>query len=382
MTASTRVRRRPAAAVVSAAIVALALLPSGAAGAGHATDVGAQALGVVVRRDVPYREANGVTLKLDAYLPDGPGPYPGVVLFYGGGWVTGDKAGWDGFGRTLAQNGFAAFAVNYRLAPRDPYPAAVNDVRASVEWLRGHASDFQLDPTRIAALGGSAGGHLAALLATLGDGPRDRGSRVLTAVSWAGPMDLHPAQYPADSQPYLLGFLDCRAGSCDEARVQESSPITHVDPTDATMLLAQGLDDMLVPPNQAQRMSDTLNRAGVANKLLMIPNAGHDERLTSAVVQPSIDFLRSQLYPVTPSSSGAVAAPPPPTATVPLPPLPPLPPPAQIANKGATAKTAGQGQAQSPTASRSGSGSDFLPWIGAFVGALALITALLAAARR
>jgi len=354
--------------------------PSGPAAAGRAANAGTQAPGVDVRRDVPYREVNDTVLKLDAYLPDGPGPYPGVVLIYGGGWIAGDKAGWEGFGRTLAQSGFAAFAVNYRLAPRDPYPAAVNDVRASVEWLRSHATDFRLDPARIGALGGSAGGHLAALLATLGDGPRDRGSRVLTAVSWAGPMDLHPAQYPADSQPYLTAFLDCRSGTCDEARVQEASPITHVDSSDGTMLLAHGLEDMLVPTSQAQRMADALNRAGVANQLLLVPNAGHDERLAPAVLQPSIDFLRSQLFPAE-SSLDTAAAPPPPTATVPLPPLPQLPPPARGATRGASATTTAE-QAQSPTAARGGRGNDLLPWIGAFVGGLALITVLFAAARR
>ena len=381
MTASVRVRPRPVAVVLFGAVAAVALLVPGAAAAGRAGHVGAQAQGVVVRQDLPYREVNGTDLKLDAYLPDGPGPYPGVVLLYGGGWVSGDKASWEGFGHTLAQSGFAAFAVNYRLAPRDPYPAAVNDVRASVEWIRGHAAELRVDPARIGALGGSAGGHLAALLATLGEGPRDRESRVLTAVSWAGPMDLHPAQFPPDSQPYLTAFLDCRTGPCDEARVQEASPITHVDPSDGTMLLAQGQDDMLIPPDQAQRMSDTPGRAGVANQLLMVPNAGHDERLTSAVVQPSIDFLRSQLFPLV-SPSGAVAAPPPPAATVPLPPLPALPPPAPIANKWATATTAATDEAQSPTASRTGSGRDYLPWVGGFVGVLALIAALFAAARR
>src|SRR5262249_8567042 len=105
VTASVRVRPRLVAVVLFGAVAAVALLVPGAAAAGRAGHVGAQAQGVVVRQDLPYREVNGTDLKLDAYLPDGPGPYPGVVLLYGGGWVSGDKASWEGFGHTLAQSG-------------------------------------------------------------------------------------------------------------------------------------------------------------------------------------------------------------------------------------------------------------------------------------
>src|SRR5262249_4505560 len=189
VTASVRVRPRLVAVVLFGAVAAVALLVPGAAAAGRAGQVGAQAQGVVVRQDLPYREVNGTDLKLDAYLPDGPGPYPGVVLLYGGGGVSGGKTRSEGLRATPAHAARAGLAGNYRLAPRDPYPAAVNDVRASVEWIRRHAAELRVDPARIGALGGSAGGHLAALLATLGEGPRDRESRVLTAVSWAGPMD-------------------------------------------------------------------------------------------------------------------------------------------------------------------------------------------------
>jgi acetyl esterase/lipase len=93
------------------------------------------------------------------------------MVIYGGGWVLGNKALSAPLARQLAQQGFVAFAMNYRLAPLHPFPAAVDDVQASVAWVRDHAFDFGLDPARVGAIGGSAGGHLSAMLATLGEGP-------------------------------------------------------------------------------------------------------------------------------------------------------------------------------------------------------------------
>ena len=167
--------------------------------------------------------------------------------------------------------------------------------------MRGHASDFGVDPDRIGAIGGSAGGHLAVLAATMGDGPNDRGARLATAVSWAGPMDLHLVQYGPESHPYIEAFLDCVGRPCDEAKIVAASPISHVDASDPPILLAQGEDDLLVPPDQGIRMAAALEQAGVPRELLLVPNAGHDERVIPPVEQPSYDFLRRELGGVEPS---------------------------------------------------------------------------------
>jgi acetyl esterase/lipase len=195
----------------------------------------------------------------------------------------------------LAEQGFVAFAMDYRLAPAHPFPAAFDDVRASVKWARDHASQFALDPRRIGALGGSAGGHLAGLLATSGTGRLDRGSRVAAAVSWAGPMDLHPNEFGPDSQPYVLAFLNCLSAPCQESTIEAASPIAHVDRTDAPMFIANGNEDALVPVDQATRMSAALDRVRVPHQLMIVPNAGHDGRLLPPVQDPSIQFLRQEL---------------------------------------------------------------------------------------
>ena len=296
--------RRAAIALVVAALAIGAAVPAAAADDGTASGR-REGAAIEVRHDFTYKEVGGTKLKLDAYIPTGGGTRPGVMVIYGGGWVLGSKELSAPLARSIAQQGFVAFAMNYRLAPFHPFPAAVQDVQASVAWVRDHALDFGLDPARIGAIGGSAGGHLAAMLATLGHGPHDRGSRVAAAASWAGPMDLHPDQYGPDAQIYLHSFLDCLGTPCDEATIVAASPISHVDSSDAPILLAQGEEDQLVPPDQGVRMADALQRAGVDHDLLLIPNAGHDERVVTPAEQPSFDFLRAHLGGTDPGSPTA-----------------------------------------------------------------------------
>jgi acetyl esterase/lipase len=274
------------------------LAAAGSAGVGVADPAaGSPGVGAKVRveRDITYRRVGGKGLKLDAYVPPGGGRRPAVIALYGGGWVLGNKSMSAPLASTIADQGFVTYAIDYRLAPKHPFPAAIDDVRASVEWVRSHASDFGVDPDRIGAIGGSAGGHLAVLAATMGDGPHDRGARLATAVSWAGPMDLHLVRYGPESHPYIEAFLDCVGRPCVEAKIVAASPISHVDASDPPVLLAQGEEDVLVPPDQGIRMAAALEQAGVPRELLLVPNAGHDERVIPPVEQPSFDFLRREL---------------------------------------------------------------------------------------
>jgi acetyl esterase len=297
--------RRAAIAIVVAALAVLSAAPA-LAGADGTAAAPRQGHDIDVRHDLTYRHVGGDDLKLDAYIPAGGGMRPGVMVIYGGGWILGSKELSAPLARQLAEQGFVVFAMNYRLAPFHPFPAAVDDVQASVAWARDHAFDFGLDPARIGAIGGSAGGHLAAMLATLGEGPHDRGSRISAAVSYAGPMDLHPAEFGPDSQIYLDAFLDCIGRPCDEATIVAASPISHVDPSDAPIFLANGTADNLVPPDQAVRMGDALERAGVGHEVVIIPDAGHDERVVAPIEQRSFQFLRSELGDVEPGTPGSV----------------------------------------------------------------------------
>ena len=122
-------------------------------------------------------------MTLDVYVPVATARNrPAVMLVHGGGWTIGDKETADEQEKAnrLAALGFVVFEVDYRLAPQHPYPAAVEDVAAAARWIRKdkQVRKYRVDPRRLGALGASAGGHLVAMLATVGSGSRDVGSRV------------------------------------------------------------------------------------------------------------------------------------------------------------------------------------------------------------
>jgi acetyl esterase/lipase len=122
---------------------------------------------------ISFATHDGTALLGDLYLPEGPGPFPAMIVVHGGGWQLGTRAGYAGWGNYLAGAGIALFAVDYRLCnkERKSYPEAVHDVRAAVQYLRGSAADLRIDPKRIGLWGDSAGAQLAALVALAGDGP-------------------------------------------------------------------------------------------------------------------------------------------------------------------------------------------------------------------
>jgi PelA/Pel-15E family pectate lyase len=121
---------------------------------------GALPAGVAAREDLTYAPGR----QLDLYLPAGPGPHPVVLIVHAGGWDSGSRQMERPFARQLAARGFATAPVSYRLGKSGRFPAALHDLKAAVRWLRAHATEHNLDPTRIAVIGISAGGHLAALL--------------------------------------------------------------------------------------------------------------------------------------------------------------------------------------------------------------------------
>lgn len=122
---------------------------------------------VVVERDVVFRSVGERTLALDIFYPKQTRKRkPAVLLIFGGGWKSGDKSHNHAMAAALARNGYVAVSAAYRLSPEIQYPAAVYDLKAAVRWMRAHAKRYGIDTGKIAALGCSAGGQLAALLGT------------------------------------------------------------------------------------------------------------------------------------------------------------------------------------------------------------------------
>jgi acetyl esterase/lipase len=242
---------------------------------------------VVYEPDVEYAAPGGEKLLLDLARPKtGDGPFPGVVCIHGGGFRAGNRHGYDGLCVRLAEQGYVAVTVEYRLAPRYPFPAAVHDVKAAVRWLRASAGKYHVDPTRVGTMGGSAGGHLAQFLGVTGDvkqfegdgGNADQSSRVACVVNFYGPSDFTRSYgRSVDAAEVLPLFL---GGNLDTARHRHivASPISWVTPDAAPTLCIHGTEDKYVNYEQAVWLVDRLLRADVEAELLTLQGAGHGFR--------------------------------------------------------------------------------------------------------
>jgi acetyl esterase/lipase len=143
------------------------------------------------RAGVVYATHDGVSLAGDLYLPAGAGPFPALVAVHGGGWQAGVRSAFQYWGPWLAERGYVLFAISYRLAKKGQktFPQAVHDVLAAVQFVRGNAGQFKVDPERIGLFGASAGAHLASLAALGGNAavfkgayPQDAHASVSTKV--------------------------------------------------------------------------------------------------------------------------------------------------------------------------------------------------------
>src|SRR5438093_4216846 len=153
---------------------------------------------VVFEPDIEYTNPDEQHLRLDLARPKvGDGPFPAVVCIHGGGFRAGSRKGYDSLCICLAEQGYVAVTVTYRLAPKYQFPAAIHDVKAAVRWLRANAKKYQVHPDRIGVTGGSAGGHLAQFLGVTADarqfegdgGNPEQSSRVACVVNYYGPSD-------------------------------------------------------------------------------------------------------------------------------------------------------------------------------------------------
>jgi acetyl esterase/lipase len=238
------------------------------------------AVGVRVERDVPYLEA-GRAETADLYLPSGGAPgerRPAVLIIHGGGWTGGDKhnAREINIGTNLAAHGYVALSINYALATsrHATWPQNVHDCKTAVRWLRKNADRFQIDTNHIGVIGGSAGGHLAALLAVTG--PADHldpaqpygefSCAVQCAVDFYGPADL--------AQHRDLAMLG-KTRAQDPSIYRAASPVSYADRNDPPILIVHGTADKTVNVKQSELFAAALEAAGAPHQLVTVPGAGH-----------------------------------------------------------------------------------------------------------
>jgi acetyl esterase/lipase len=250
--------------------------------------------------DVTYAKPGGVALTLDADVPEGEGPFPAAILVHGGGFNQGDKQTYvKPLFDPLSDANFAWFSINYRLAPQYKYPAAVEDVESAIRFVKSHASDYNVDPNRIALVGESAGGHLVSMV-----GARNKPDASINAVvSFYGPHDLERRaverkQISATERDFL-GVTELNPKSI--AILREASPVTHVQPGMPPYLLIHGTKDEKVPYSQSPEMCEKMKAAGDSCEVFTVDGAGHGiggwEKVSAHQTYKAkmIDWLKDQL---------------------------------------------------------------------------------------
>ncbi len=261
-----------------------------------------------------YYSPGGQAQRLDIAWPRSPGRKPLVVAIHGGGWYEHSRKFMQQEILTLAGQGYVAASLDYRLTTlggANTFPAAVQDVRCAVRWLRANAGSFDIDPARVAALGYSAGGNLAAMLGTAGNVGSLDGTCPVTGTSPAvdavlafyAPLDLRDSDL---FTPDLSDIVNDYLGNTPESNPAEAalaSPIAHVSSSDAPTLLFHRTRDPLVPVAHSRTMRSALDAAGVPATLVEVSGTQHTFRAfatsSSLRVVPctTLAFLEQELAP-------------------------------------------------------------------------------------
>lgn len=246
----------------------------------------AQAQVAQQHKDVVYATVDGKKLGLDIYMPAGVQTPPLLVWVHGGAWRSGTK---ERVPMVFVEHGIATASLDFRLSTEARFPAAVQDIKAAIRFLRANASEYRYRTDRIAISGTSSGGHLAALVGvtnghaalegTVGDHP-DQSSDVQAIVSYYGASNL--TTILAQSTPHGLNVrepaLKLLLGALPESAkelAELASPVFHVDRSDPPLLLVHGDQDPQMPINQAHELEGAYKQLGLDVSLDVVHGAAH-----------------------------------------------------------------------------------------------------------
>jgi acetyl esterase/lipase len=273
---------------------------------------------IALQRDLRYREGKSDAWKLDLAYPKEKGtrPRPALVIIHGGGWIEGDKSSFTSLEHwapgniiDFARLGFVAATINYRMSREAPFPAALEDCKCAVRWLRARAEDYHIDVNHIGAYGNSAGGHLALLLGMAknqnsleGDGPyQDQSSMVQCVISDSGPVDLDWRK-PQNSglakviSEFLAGPQETLA-----ERILKASPASYIDKTVPPLLLIYGTADTQVTIGAVDQFVVGLQKAGIQDltylRLGLVDHCPYSLRKVESLYPMVNDFFIRTLIP-------------------------------------------------------------------------------------
>jgi len=283
----------------------------------------AKSIDITIIRDVSYAKQSE-SQKLDIYmLSKRRKPSPVIMWMHPGGFHEGDK---DGSAiaplaivnmiklvQPMLERGYAAVSINYRMSQEAIFPALIYDIKAAVRWIRANARKYNFHPDKVAAWGSSAGGYLAAMLATTGGvkeledlsmGNAKKSSRVNVAVDWYGPtdfalMDTHHRQLGQEAHVHDPASPESKLMGASVALIPEkcriATPMTYIGPGNAPIYIQQGTGDPVIPYPQsvilAEQMAAAIGKENVAFDL--VQNVGHADPcfFTTENVNKVLDFV-------------------------------------------------------------------------------------------
>ena len=246
-------------------------------------------------KDVVYLQASGKDLHLDVYRNTAfAGPRPVLVYIHGGAWWKGEKpASWGGFRAYLAA-GFSVVTVEYRLTDVARAPAAVQDVRCALSWVKANAKTYGFDAKRVVPYGTSAGGHLALMAGMLPktndiDLPACRNQpKVAAILDFYGPYYLRPNLSGAFKSPSTARWI----GDGPEALWTSMSPATYVRKGQPPVFIVHGDADPVVPYEASTSLRDDLEEAGVPHRFHPVPGGVHGKFPKEEQVKVEQDALQ------------------------------------------------------------------------------------------
>jgi acetyl esterase/lipase len=272
--------------------------------------------GIKMEKDIGYIPNGDAAQKLDLYLPEKPSdkPLPLIVHIHGGGWIGGNKFPCPVAG--MVTKGYAVASVEYRFSQKAIFPAQIQDCQAAIRWLRAHAKQYNFDTEHLGVIGGSAGGHLSALVGTSGGkktfapigGNEEQSDKVQAVCDIFGPADFSTVvqqaaddknvknifafNTPADPYSSLIGTkLD------DKPKADAVSPVHYVSKDNPPFLIFHGTHDTLVPLAQSEEFAAALKETGIEVWLQKLPGSGHGGPAFSkpAVIELTQNFFGKHL---------------------------------------------------------------------------------------
>lgn len=261
----------------------------------HAADKPAPIRGL--KQDIEFAKVGDVSLTLDAFVPEGEGPFATCILVHGGGFTKGDKQTFiTPIFEPLAKAGFAWFTINYRLAPQHQWPACSDDVASAIKWVKAHAAEYKVDPKRIALIGESAGGHLVSWAGVTGEGE----TRVAAVVPFYAPHDLGVQVKKRGALGGLAGLIGTEElNDAALKKLADISPLNFIKPGLPPFLQIHGDADTTVPHSQSVNFETKMKAAGNACETITIPGGAHGmggwAKLNSDYAAQMIEWLKKTL---------------------------------------------------------------------------------------